>query len=384
MRSGWLRHQHRSHRLWHLTFYFGAVVVAFLVLKRLAPILSPILAAMGMAYLLDPLVEKLHRRGVPRAAAVTMILLGFLMVLTLAVAILIPLVATDVRRFAVKVPELFDRLASWIEVTFGVAVPHTWHDVVARAGEQLKKLAGTAAGPILRSLAVMVGSVFSFLLHMFELLLIPVFAFYFLLDWPNILASIKSVIPPRHRVDVQAIAGEIDEKISHWVRGQLIVVSILAVLYAIALSVVGIQLAVPVGILSGLLTFIPYVGTAVGLALAAMMALLDWHGFGPVAGVLITFGLLHALESFFLTPVLVGKKVGLGEAGALFAVLAGAELLGFVGVMLAVPLAAAVAVLVRRAIRYYSRSEFFTYGTAVPEEAPEPEPEPEQPTATAR
>jgi predicted PurR-regulated permease PerM len=201
--------------------------------------------------------------------------------------------------------------------------------------------------------------------HLFELLLVPVFAYYFLVDWPHIVSTLTKLIPPRHRDRVFAISAEIDDKISHWVRGQLIVVFVLAVLYAVALSIVGIQLAVPIGILTGILTFIPYVGTAVGLALSLSMALLDWSGPAPLIGVLGVFAALHVLEQWVLVPKLVGTKVGLGEAGALFGVLAGAQLLGFVGVLLAIPIAASVAVLVRHGIKYYESTEFFTYGDPV-------------------
>jgi predicted PurR-regulated permease PerM len=277
-------------------------------------------------------------------------------------------------RFGREVPALFDKAAAWLNARFGLDLPHTWKDAVEQYGDKLKEYAASAGGPLLRGIVSAIGSIFGFLVHLFELLLIPVFAFYFLVDWPHIVDRVRKLVPPRYRPAASEIAREIDEKISHWVRGQLIVVAILAVLYAIALSIVGIHLAIVIGLLAGLLTFIPYAGTVIGLGLSVLMALLDWQGPGQLIAIGAVFVVLHLLESYVLVPKLVGAKVGLGEAGALFGVLAGAQLLGFVGVMLAIPLAASAMVVVRRLIRHYESTEFFTYGA--PDEPPPPPPAP--------
>jgi predicted PurR-regulated permease PerM len=201
--------------------------------------------------------------------------------------------------------------------------------------------------------------VFSLLAFMAELLLVPVFAYYFLLDWPHITQRIRKIIPPRRRGKVLAILAEIDGVVSGWVRGQAIVTSLLAVLYAIAFSIVGIHLAIPIGLLVGALTVIPFVGTFVGAIIAIGVTLLDWQGAEPLIGVVVVIVVLHLLEAMFLTPKIVGHKVGLSESAALFAVVAGGKLLGFVGVLLAVPLAATIAVLLRHTMRRYERSDFF-------------------------
>jgi predicted PurR-regulated permease PerM len=188
---------------------------------------------------------------------------------------------------------------------------------------------------------------------------VPVFAFYFLVDWPNMLRRIEHMIPPRKRRIVRDITREIDRVISGWVRGQGIVTAILAVLYAIGFTIVGMPLSVPIGLLVGALTVIPFVGTFVGAGIAALVTVADGgslHMLGMVAAVIVV---LHVLEAGVLTPKIVGHRVGLSETGALFAVVAGGKLLGFVGVVLAVPIAATVAVLVRFAVRYYEHTEFF-------------------------
>jgi predicted PurR-regulated permease PerM len=188
-----------------------------------------------------------------------------------------------------------------------------------------------------------------------------VFAFYILVDWDRLLARSHAFVPPRHRGRVAEIAREIDQVVSIWIRGQLIVMAILAALYAVAFKVIGLQLGITIGIAVGLLTVIPFLGTVAGAALALLVVLLDWHGPGQLMAVAATFLVLHLFEAAILTPRLVGKRVGLGEVGALFAVLAGGQLLGFTGVLLAVPIAASVAVLVRRALRAYEESSFFTH-----------------------
>lgn len=377
MRPGSYFHRRRTHTMIHIGAYLVGIILAFIVLRHLAPILTPILAAMGIAYLLDPLVERLEHRGVPRLWAVVMIMLGAAILVTAALAVLVPLVASDAQRFSKSIPELIGRASAWLRANLGLDIPEDTSTALAELSTSLKAAVMDAGRDLLPSIGAAAKGLLGFLAHLFELLLIPVFAFYFLMDWNGILARLKGLIPPRHRVEVLSITSEIDGVVSHWVRGQFTVVLVLSVLYPIALWIVGIHLAVPIGILAGLLTFIPYVGTAVGFALAALMALLGWDGPGPLIGVIVVFVLLHVLEGFILTPRLVGKRVGIGEAGALFAAIAGGELLGFVGVMLAIPLAAALAVVLRRVFRYYEKSDFFTYGV------PQPEPEPEAPKEQA-
>ena len=192
-----------------------------------------------------------------------------------------------------------------------------------------------------------------------ELLLIPVFSFYFLVDWPHLLHRLDHVVPPRRRATVRELVREIDRVIASWVRGQGIVTSILAVLYAICFSIVGMPLSVPIGLLVGVLTIIPFVGTFVGAAIAALVTIAGGGSvqtLSMVGGVILV---LHLLEAAVLTPKIVGHRVGLSESGALLAVVAGGKLLGFVGVVLAVPIAATFAVFVRYAVRYYETTAFY-------------------------
>jgi predicted PurR-regulated permease PerM len=201
--------------------------------------------------------------------------------------------------------------------------------------------------------------VFSLLGVIAEFLLVPVFAFYFLVDWPNLLRRIDHMIPPRKRRIVRDILRDIDRVVAGWVRGQGIVTTILAILYALGFSFIGMPLSVPIGLLVGALTVIPFVGTFVGAAIAAIVTIADGGSIEMLGKVGAVILVLHLLEAGVLTPKIVGHRVGLSETGALFAVVAGGKLLGFVGVVLAVPIAATCAVLVRYAVRYYEHTEFF-------------------------
>jgi predicted PurR-regulated permease PerM len=341
--------------------YLVFVVVGFLILRVLGPVLTPLLAAAAVAYLLDGAVDRLTSRGLNRTAVVGGLLFGFIALIATILILIVPLVSDEIRRFVVALPGLVERATVWLAEDFGVEVPSDWKAYLK--GEEFRSFLESAVGPLSKAAAAALGGVFGFLGWLAELLLVPVFAFYFLVDWDHIVARVHAFAPPRHRARIAEIAREIDGAVSSWIRGQLIVMAILAALYATAFKIIGLHLGITVGILVGLLTVIPFLGTFVGAGLALLMLVLDWQGPGQLAQVGVVFVVFHLLEAAVLTPRLVGKRVGLGEVGALFAVLAGGQLLGFAGVLLAVPIAASVAVLIRRAVRFYEGSSFFTVGS---------------------
>jgi len=327
------------------------VVVVFTILSKLAHVLTPVLVAFGIAYMLDPAVEKLVKRGMSRTWAATLLLVGFLGAVVGLSIVLIPLIIDQVQTFNAHLGQhLWDVDEALGQ--FGYQLDRTVVD--PNKPEKLRELiSGALANKELATSAL------GILATLAEGLLIPVFAFYFLLDWPNVTNRLRRIIPPRRRGIVLEILGQIDDVVSGWVRGQLIVTSTLAVLYAIAFSIVGVKYAVPLGLLVGGLTIIPFVGTFVGAAIMAAFLLLGSQGSSQLIGVGIIFVVLHMLEAAVLTPKIVGHKVGLSESAALFAVLAGGKLLGFVGILLAVPIAATIAVLLRHVARRYEKSEFF-------------------------
>jgi predicted PurR-regulated permease PerM len=337
--------------------YAVFVVVGYVILRYLAQILGPVLAAFGIAYLLDPVVERIVARGVSRAVAATLILVLFLGSLAGAIVAVTPRVTVEISEFVQALPSMVEAMTLWAKTRLGVEVPLDWK--LYLQSDELKTLLHDAAGPLRLFAVAALGGLFSLLGFLAELLLVPVFAYYFLLDWPHIKHRVARIVPPRRRTQVLTIAGEVDDVVSGWVRGQATVTILLVILYAAAFSILGIHLAIPIGIVVGALTVIPFVGTFVGAAIAIGITLLDWQGIQPVVGVGVIIVVLHLLEAMVLTPKIVGHRVGLSESAALFAVVAGGKLLGFVGILLAVPLAATVAVLLRHVVRYYETTDFF-------------------------
>ena len=340
---------------WLLILTF--VVLAYFVLGYLAGVLAPILTAFVIAYLLNPVLERLVRHGTSRAVGAALLLASFVVVVGVAMTVVAPRVAHQLSEFVTNLPRFFDNLSAWVKQHLDVQLPSDWRTAVA--SDHLRESLSHVSGPVRDLAGAAVGGVFSVLGVLAELLLVPVFSFYFLTDWPNILRRLDHVIPPRRRAEVREVARDIDRVVAGWVRGQAIVTSTLAVLYAGFFTVVGMPLSLPIGLLVGGLTVIPFVGTFVGASIALLVTLAD-GGSGEtlamVAGVILC---LHLLEAAVLTPKIVGHRVGLSESGALLAVVAGGKLLGFVGVLLAVPIAATVAVLVRYAVRYYEHTAFF-------------------------
>jgi predicted PurR-regulated permease PerM len=340
---------------WGLIALF--VVIGWTILSYAAHVLGPILVAFGIAYLLDPVLERMVKRGVPRSLGALGLLVIFLGTVVTLLIIFIPRIAAEIGHLIVALPGMIENLSRWVESYFGFELPDDW--VAYFQSHDVQSYVGDAAGPFGRIASAAVGGALGVFGFFAEMLLVPVFAFYFLADWPNITKRIVRIVPPRRRSKVLDVLYEIDRVVSGWVRGQMTVTVILAILYAIAFSIVGIPGAIPIGLVVGVLTIIPFVGTLVGAAIALGITIGGGSGMNDVVGVLITIGLLHGLEAFILTPKIVGHRVGLSEVAALFAVVAGGKLLGFVGILLAVPIAAAVAVLIRHAVRYYESSQFF-------------------------
>lgn len=340
---------------WLLILVF--VVLGYFVLSYLAGVLSPILTALGIAYLLNPVLERMVRYGVSRAMGAGLLLVSFVTILAIAITFFAPTVARQATEFVTNLPQFVENLMVWTKEHVGIELPRDWKNYVA--SDHLRGALSDISGPLGEFATAAVGGVFSVLGVLAELLLIPVFSFYFLTDWPNLLRRIEHMVPPRRRAEIREVARDIDRVVAGWVRGQAIVTTTLAILYAIGFTAIGMPLSLPIGLLVGGLTVIPFVGTFVGASIALLVTLAAGGGvqmLGMVAGVILC---LHLLEAAVLTPKIVGHRVGLSESGALLAVVAGGKLLGFVGVVLAVPIAATTAVLVRYAIRFYEHTSFF-------------------------
>ncbi|MBV8202097.1 MAG: AI-2E family transporter [Acidobacteria bacterium] len=344
-------------------FWIGVGIAALVLLILLAPVLTPFAMAAILAYPLAPGVDWLQRRHVPRwAASLAMILLATLVIGGL-VLILVPVLQREGAALRDQLPLLVDRLnasvAPRLNAWFGLKIsfdPTLLRDLAA------SKVAGGEAGntDFFATLLAQARSGGHFLLTLVSLMvLVPVVLFYLLLDGHEFKQRLENAIPRRWHGSAVAIWGEIDSLLAQFLRGQLTVMGLLAFYYSLALTVAGFQSALPIGIITGTLIFVPYVGYTLGLLLALTAALLQFDGwYGPLA-VGVVYGLGQVLEGFFLTPQLVGGRIGLHPLAVIFALLAFGHLFGFFGVLAALPASAVLLVALRHLKQAYFASPFY-------------------------
>lgn len=343
----------------HFISWLLIAVVAGLLLWLLAPVLTPFLIAAVLAYALHPAVEALARRRLPRSLAVALVVvLAVLTVLALGLLV-VPILSRELPLLRDQIPLLAERLnkaLSPVLASYGVVLKL---DVAGIKALVLKLLDGNLEdwlGTVLSS-ARIGGSIVLALLG--NLVLVPVVLFYLLIDWAGLMTRLDGLIPPSLRPQVHQFLQECDEVLGQYLRGQLAVMLILAVYYAGALGVAGFDLALPVGVFTGLAVCIPYLGFGLGLTLALVAALLQFQGWYGPGAVALVYGGGQILESFFLTPRLVGERIGLNPVAVIFALLAFGHLFGFVGVLVALPLSAVLLVAGRRLKTMYLHSELY-------------------------
>lgn len=350
-----------------LRLYWGAGVVLFLagviaLAVAAETVAIPLLAGFIIAYLLDPIVDRFEARGIDRTPAIAIILGAFSLVLTVFGLLVIPQLGRELAEAPAKLRDALAQLLPWAEATVGLDVPRNVEAVVAELQRQLDGVKVDAiAAPLSTLMKAAAGGTLLALAKFATLVMIPVFAFYLLRDFDLIIARARDLIPHRFRPAIGARFAEIDVAMGSFIRGQLTVAAILAVLYTAGLWAVGLPLALAVGVIAGFGNLVPYLGTALGLVLATAMAILDWHGFGHLALVYTVFIVVQGIEGWVITPKVVGESVGLSPFVVIVAVLAFGDLFGFVGVLLAVPLAAILKILLRVALEAYESSDFYTH-----------------------
>ncbi|WP_188518137.1 AI-2E family transporter [Alsobacter metallidurans] len=345
-----------------IAFWLAALGVVGLCLYVFSGILLPFVAGLALAYFLDPLADRLERVGFSRLWATVVILGVFVLVFVLALLLLAPLLAGNLADFAAKVPGYAQRLqqlvvekgSPWLE-RLGHRVQPA--DIQGSLGDVIGK--GVAwGGDVLKSL----WSGSQTLIGVASLLVVtPVVAFYLLVDWDRMIAKVDGWTPPRHRATVRELATEINDAIGGFIRGQSLVCLLLGAWYAIGLMLCGLNFGFLIGMLAGLISFIPYVGSLTGLVLASSVAVVQfWPDWVMVGAVLAVFFSGQFLEGNILSPKLVGQAVGLHPVWLMFALFAFGALFGFVGLLLAVPLAATVGVLARFGLKQYMASPIYT------------------------
>ena len=337
----------------------GVLAVLVGLVYLLGPILSPFLFGAILAYIGSPLVGWGARHRVPRMIGASLVVVVMIAVIAALILILTPMVQTEAATIAKRLPELVDRfnerLVPWAQERLGIDLqfdPDTLRTLIADNIGGAQNIGLWVLG------SLKIGGV-ALLGFFVNLLLTPVVMFYLLMDWDSLLAKIGQLLPRRWSNSSASFAGEIDRVLAEYLRGQITVMAILAVYYAAALWLAGLQFAVPIGVLTGLLIFIPYLGFGVGLALAVVAALLQFPTWQGVAGVLLVYGIGQVLESLALTPWLVGERIGLHPLAVIFALLAFAQLFGFTGVLLALPASAAILVALRTVRASYTGSTLY-------------------------
>ncbi|MDR0250962.1 MAG: AI-2E family transporter [Burkholderiales bacterium] len=343
----------------HYVWVIGAVVVFALLLQGLGPILTPFFAGAILAYLGSPLVGWLSKKGVSRTLGTLVVIALLLTAVSVLLLVLIPLIRSEASVIAKRIPELFDHFSttllptieSWLGITLSLDMNalRTWlaDNLDSAQAVSLHILTGVkSGGQVLLSLII-------------NIVLIPVVMFYLLRDWNVLLCGIDDLVPRRWHGKTTEIAGQIDAVLAEFVRGQSLVMLVLCVYYVTALWLVGLEFALPIGLLTGLLIFIPYVGYSIGLTLAVIAALLQWSGWPPFIAVLAVYGVGQLLESYLLTPRLVGDRIGLHPLTIIFVLLAFGQLFGFVGVLLALPVSAAILVALRHLRAAYKQSPLY-------------------------
>ena len=342
-------------KLWW--FIPAAVVVALLYF--LSPILAPFLFAAILAYISNPLVSWLERHRVRRTlgAVLVMLILGGLFVLLFL--ILLPLFITELRLLSERLPgflaQLNDNLVPWIKARFGAELQFDLAGLKKLIGDNLQGADGLGMR-LLDSLRIGGLAVLGFVVN---LLLVPVVLFYLLRDWNALLALIDELLPRRWHPQLTGVAREIDAVLAEFLRGQIAVMVLMSVLYVLGLWLAGLEFALPIGIITGMLVFVPYVGMLTGLALATLVALMQFPSVSGVIPVWIAFGIGQALEGTLVTPLLVGKRIGLHPVAVIFALLAFGQIFGFFGVLLALPASAALLVGLRHLGGQYRNSSLY-------------------------
>ncbi len=335
------------------------IAAVALLLYLLGPILTPFVAAGILAYICNPLVQRLATRKVPRTLAVALVMGGLLLLSGLLLLIMLPLLEKEIGL-------LMTRLPDWIEAARTKLLPQLqqWFGVSQEWDSQaLKNLllshwqgAGGVAGKLLPWLGSGGGALVGALVN---LLLVPVAMFYLLRDWDALVAHLDGLVPRHWHGKVREIAGEVDGVLAEFLRGQIAVMLLMSVFYVVALWLAGLEFALPIGILAGMLVFVPYLGMILGLSLATLAALMQFSGFGGVLWVWAAFGAGQLLEGMVVTPWLVGDRIGLHPLAVIFALLAFGQVFGFFGLLLALPLSAILLVALRHGKAWYLASDMY-------------------------
>lgn len=343
-----------------IRFWLGGFAIFVVFLYLLRSILLPFVAGMAIAYLLDPLAKRLEKWGLSRTLATVAITLFFFAAAVVALFFLLPILQDQLFGFLSRVPAYMNQLVHRAQPLWGLAKHYLSPADIAK----LRSSVGDYAGTVIQWLASLIGTLLSGSLALVNLLslifITPMVTFYLLRDWAGMTRHVDGLFPRRHAATIRQQLQAIDRILAGWVRGQATVCLILGVIYGAGLSIVGLDLGLMVGLVAGVLSFIPYLGTFTGLAVGLGLAIAqsqDWTLAGEVTAVFVVG---HLIEGNILAPRLVGDKIGLHPVWVIFALLSGGALFGFLGILLALPVAAVIGVLVKFATHQYLHSTLYS------------------------
>ena len=329
-----------------------AILLCGWLFYLLAPVLTPFIAAGLLAYMGDPLADRLQKLKLPRTLAVVVVFLTTFLLIGLLVLLVGPLIKTQVSALFAALPDIAHKveqvwlptLLDWLNVEPGDDI-----GIGAFLG-RYSDMAGSWSGKILLGVGKSGGVLMAAVLSLF---LIPILTFYMLRDWDTFMAHLSALIPDRQRETVLELARETDSVLGAFFRGQVLVMLALACIYTLGLTLVGLKFAIAIGVVAGLVSFVPYLGFVFGIGLAGLTVAFEPNPIWNLVGVVATFTIAQVIEGSFLTPKLVGDRIGLHPVIVIFAVAAGGQLFGFFGILLALPAAAVLSVLIRFAYHRY-------------------------------
>lgn len=329
-----------------------AITLTGWILYLLAPVLTPFVASALLAYIGDPLADRLERWKLPRTLAVVVVFLITFLFIGMLVLLLGPLIRTQVNALLEALPGIASKveqvwlpqIANLLDIAPGSEIG------IGPFLAKYSDMAGSWGGKLLMSVSKSGGAVAAAVM---SLVLIPVLTFYLLRDWDLVMAHLAAVIPSSQQDTVIKLAKETDDVLGAFLRGQLLVMFALATIYSIGLSLLGVKFALAIGVVAGIVSFVPYLGLVFGIGLAALTVLAEPNALILLGGVVLVFVVAQLIEGMFLTPKLVGDQIGLHPVIVIFAIAAGGQLFGFFGILLALPAAAVLSVLVRFAFERY-------------------------------
>jgi predicted PurR-regulated permease PerM len=341
----------------------AVAAIAIALLYLLSNALIPVFVALLLAYLLDPLVARLESKYISRSVAIFILATIMVVVVGLTGIILVVQVQKEVIELSKNLPQYMQRMQEKLDPLaqqyLGVEIPKSIEDFESQITNQLSKLDASDFKPVSAIITKITSKTLHYVFWLLNLIIIPVFLFYFLRDWTELKVKIKEYIPLAYRDYLVAKFGQIDDVMGAFIRGQLLVCVLLGIMYSLGLWIVGTDLAVVIGMTAGLAFIVPYMGTVLGLVAATIMILLEFGLSWRILGVVGVFAVSHAIEGTLLTPKILGDRVGLSPVVVIIALLIGADLLGILGILIAVPVAAVLNVFIRDGLERYRKSAFF-------------------------